>query len=76
MDLEAKKLNFIQEILAINNEKIIDKLELLLKKEQGLDPVLKEKLTSRTIKSNKNIEEGKVFTREEAEEKIKARMGL
>ncbi len=34
MDLKTKKLNFIQEILAVSNEQIIDKLESLLKKER------------------------------------------
>ncbi len=34
MDLQAKKLNFIQEILASGNEKLIDKLASILKKER------------------------------------------
>jgi hypothetical protein len=34
MDIQTRKLNFIQEILAVSNEKIIDKLESLLKKEK------------------------------------------
>lgn len=34
MDLQTRKLNFIQEVLAVGNEKIIDKLEALLRKEK------------------------------------------
>lgn len=34
MDLKTRKLHFIQEILALENEKIIDKLESLLNKEK------------------------------------------
>lgn len=34
MDIKTRKLNFIQEILALNNETIIEKLESLLKKEK------------------------------------------
>ncbi|MEM7106942.1 MAG: hypothetical protein AAF519_01860 [Bacteroidota bacterium] len=34
MDLQSKKLHFIESILSVGNEKIIDKLEALLKKEQ------------------------------------------
>jgi hypothetical protein len=34
MDIQTKKLHFIQEILALKNEKIIDKLESILKKER------------------------------------------
>ncbi len=77
MDIQTRKLNFIQEILAVNNEKIFDKLESILKKEQqNLDPVLKEKLTSRAMKANKNIREGKVYSRKEAEAILKERLGI
>jgi len=61
----------------LSNENIIDKLESLLKDEQeNLDPILKEKLTSRALKANENIKEGKVYSREEAEIKLKERMGI
>ena len=77
MDLQTKKLHFIQDVLALSNEKIIDKLESLLKSEQeNLDPILKEKLTSRALKANENIREGKVYSRKEAEAKLKERMGI
>lgn len=76
MDLQTRKLHFIEEILAISNEKIIAKLELVLKKEQQeLDPVLKEKLTSRALKAEQNIKEGRVMSREEMEQKLNARLG-
>ncbi len=77
MDIQTRKLNFIQEILEVNSERIIDKLESTLKNEQQkLDPILKEKLTSRALKSNENIREGKVFSRKEAEAKLKERIGI
>ena len=77
MDIQTRKLNFIQEVLTISNEKIIFKLESLLKKEQGsLDPLLKEKFTSRALKANENIKEGKVYSRKEAEAKLSERMDL
>jgi len=77
MDLQTKKLHFIEEILSISNEEIIDKLESILKKEQHeLDPVLKEKLTSRALKVDEDIKAERVNTREEAEAKIKERMGI
>ena len=76
MDIQTRKLNFIQEILAVSNEKILDKLESLFRKEQqDLDPVLKEKLTSRALKANEDITTGNVYSRKEAEEKLKARIG-
>lgn len=77
MDLQAKKLHFIQEILSISNENIIDKLDKVLKKEQQqLDPVLKEKLTSRALKAEKDIAEGRTMTREQMEKRLNARLGL
>ena len=77
MDLQTKKLNFILEILAVCNEKIIDEMESILKKErQNLDPILKKKLTSRALKANENIREGKVYSRKEAEAKLKERIGI
>jgi len=77
MDLQTRKLYFIEEILSISNEKIIEKLESVLKKErQELDPILKEKLTSRALKANEDIKVGRVNSRDQAETKIKVRMGL
>ena len=77
MDIQTKKLNFIQEVLAVSNEKIIDKLESLLEKEKrNLDPILKEKLTSRALKANEDIKEGRVYSRKEAEAELKRRMGI
>ncbi len=77
MDIQSRKLNFIQEILAVSNEKIMDKLESLLKQEQqDLDPILKEKLTSRAMKANNDIGKGNVYNRKEAEGELKARVGI
>ena len=35
MDIQTRKLHFIQEVLALSNEKIMDKLESLLKSEKN-----------------------------------------
>ncbi len=76
MDIQTRKLNFIQEVLALNNEKVIDKLESLLRKEQrNLDPILKEKLTSRALRANEDIKNGNVYTRAEAELKMRGGLG-
>ncbi len=76
MDLQTRKLHFIEEILAISNEQVIEKLEHLLKKEQQLSPVLKDKLTSRALKSNEDIKAGRVYSRAEVEAQIKKRLGV
>ncbi len=77
MDIQSRKLQFIQGILTVNDEKIIEKLESVLKDEQQKsDPALKEKLTSRALKANEDIKSGKVYNREEAEKEIRKRMGI
>ena len=76
MDLQTRKLHFIQEILTISNEKVIEKLELVLKEQQILDPMLKEKLTSRALKAERDIKEGRVMNREEIDKKLNALIGL
>jgi hypothetical protein len=77
MDLQTRKLHFIEEILAISSDKIIERLEIVLKEEQQeLDPILKEKLTSRALKANEDIKAGRVYSREEAEVKIQSRHGI
>ena len=77
MELQTRKLHFIQEILSINNEEVIDKLEMVLKEEkESLDPVLKDKLTSRALKAEKDIQEGRIVTREQMEKNLNARLGL
>jgi len=45
--VKSRKLHFVKEVLAISSEDLIDKLEAVLKKEQELNPDLKEKLISR-----------------------------
>jgi hypothetical protein len=60
----------------VSNEKILENLEALLKIEQEeLDQVLKEKLTCRALSANENINQGKTYSRQEAEEQLKQRMG-
>lgn len=77
MDLQAKKLHVIQEILSINNEGIIDKLEIFLKNEQEeLNPLLKEKLSARALRAEEDIAQGRTMTRNQLEEQLNERLGL
>ncbi len=77
MDLQTRTLNFIQELLRVNNEELISRLESILKKEkENLEPVLKNKLTSRALRANEDIREGKVYNRKEAETNLKKRMDI
>jgi D-ribose pyranose/furanose isomerase RbsD len=61
MDLHVKKLHFIEEILAIRNEKLIDKLESLLKKEKQKEDsqrVSVEQYNRELEEANNRIESG------------------
>ena len=77
MNIEARKLHFIEGFLTINDERLIEKLENVLRSEQqSLDPVLQEKLSSRASKSEEDIAAGRIMTREELEHKLDARLGI
>ena len=52
MNIEAKKLSFIQEFLKINNEEIIDSLESLLHKSKS--KIIDENLKPKTLKELNN----------------------
>lgn len=62
----------------IENEtdnRILEDIKTLLTK-SSLNPELKEKLTSRALKSEQNIKDGKVYARQEAESKLRSQLGL
>ncbi|MEO0555106.1 MAG: hypothetical protein AAF149_18000 [Bacteroidota bacterium] len=74
-----KAIDIKQELRSLidqeNDLHILEAIKTLLQK-SSLDPVLKEKLTSRALKANEDIKAGRVYSREEAEAKIKERMGI
>lgn len=53
---------------------ILEAIKTLLVKSR-LDPVLKEKLTTRAFKAEEDIQSGKVYTREEFEKELDNRLG-
>ncbi len=74
-----KATNIKQELrLLIDQEKDLNILEAIrtLLQKSSLDPVLKEKLTSRALQSEKDIKKGNVYTREEFEKRLDGRLGL
>ncbi len=66
MNLQTRKLNFVQEFLQLSNEEIIDKLETILKQERkkyfekSIKPMSLEKFNSMMDKAEKDAREGKV----------------
>jgi len=54
---------------------ILEAIKTLLIK-SSLDPILKEKLTSRALKAEEDIQAGRVYTRKEFEKKLDNGLGL
>ncbi|AVR46008.1 hypothetical protein C7S20_12505 [Christiangramia fulva] len=66
MDIEARKIEFIQEFLKLQSEEAITRLEKVLKKEKKLSgnreiqPMSKKEFNKRIDKSMKDSKEGKL----------------
>ncbi len=54
---------------------VLKAIRTLLQK-SSLNSILKEKLTSRALKSESDIKEGKVYTRAELEKKLDSKLDL
>jgi hypothetical protein len=54
---------------------ILEAIKTLLKK-SSLNPVLKQKLTSRALKADEDIAAGRVMDRKELESKLNGRLGI
>ncbi|MDP3312469.1 hypothetical protein [Lutibacter sp.] len=66
MNLETRKLSFIQEILKIQSEKTISRLEIILRKEktviefENIQPMTMKKFNQRIDKSLDDSKKGKL----------------
>ena len=58
-----------------NDLTVLEAIKTLLQK-AGLNPKLREKLTSRALKAEQDIAEGRVMDRAELEKKLNARLGI
>lgn len=64
MDLQTRKIAFIQEFLKLQNEEVISRLEKLLKKEKKVDnvnPMTIQELNKRIDKSLEDSKNGKLI---------------
>jgi len=57
------------------DHRVLEAIYILLKK-TSLNPELKEKLTSRALKSEEDIKEGRLYSKVELESKLKEQLGL
>ena len=54
---------------------VLEAIKILLKK-SSLNPTLKEKLTSRAIKAQEDISQGRFMNRKEVESKLNDKLGI
>jgi len=77
MDLQARKITFVQEFLRLQNEEIISGLEHLLRKkkselyEKTITPMSMEQFNQEIDQAMKDSEEGRMITAKELKEKTK-----
>ena len=70
MDLQTRKLRFIESIISIGNEKVIEKLEALLKKEQQKEDnqrISIEQYNRELDEADSDIDKGKFYTQDEVD---------
>ncbi|AGC76706.1 hypothetical protein LX97_01364 [Nonlabens dokdonensis] len=77
MDLQSRKIEFIQEFLKLESDDAISKLELTLKnisnklKSEPVEPMTMEELNARIDKSEDDFVNGSYISAEELLEKFK-----
>lgn len=76
MDLQSRKIEFVQEFLKLQSEEVISQLEKLLKKEtkkidRDLKPMTIEELNSRIDQSEDDFRNGRFKTTSQLLEKYK-----
>ena len=79
MDLQTRKLSFMEEYLRLNDEALIDKLTALLKKERQknlrkqLHPMSAQQLADKLERSEADIKAGNLHSQAEVEQYLKKR---
>ena len=60
----------LQELIERENDPNVLEAILILLKKTNVDPTLKDKLTSRALKAENDIKEGRIFNKSEAKTRI------
>jgi hypothetical protein len=77
MDLEARKINFVQEFLRLQNEEVITALENFLRNrkvqlaDENMLPMSMEQFNTETDLSLKDVQEGRIIKSSDLKDKIK-----
>jgi len=70
LNKQERKLNVIEQLIILNDEEVFKKVEVLINssfKKPPLKRLTKQELENRAKISNKNIEEGEVYSQDEVE---------
>ena len=70
LNIQERKLNVIEQLIILNDEKVFKKVEELINssvKRPLLKKLTKQELENRAEISNKNIEQGEVYSQDEVE---------
>jgi len=72
MDLQTRKLDLIEYLLHLTDEKLFDKIESVIKSGNDIkDPFTEEEMIARAEKAEKDYVAGRFLTTEELEEEMK-----
>jgi len=75
MDIQSRKIEFVQEFLKLQSEEVISRLEKLLKKEtakkRDLKPFTLEELNARLDQSEEDFRNGRYISSEDLLKEIK-----
>lgn len=74
MNLEARKYHLIEKVMKLK-EPELRRVEAFMD-EENLDSELEQELTARAIQSEYDISSGKIYTLQEAEERLNRQLGL
>jgi len=73
MNIEARKYQVIQQVMKFDETELKQMEDFL---DEEFDHEVEKEMVTRALQSEKDIEEGKVFTIKEAEERIQRRLGV
>ncbi len=79
VDIQTRKMLFLQEYIRLNDEQIIDKLNDLLHREKSkrlkiiMKPMTQNELDEKLNRSEQNIENGQVYSQNEVKSFFKNR---
>ncbi|OFX23621.1 MAG: hypothetical protein A2033_15615 [Bacteroidetes bacterium GWA2_31_9] len=75
LEIQTKKLNIIEQLIILNDDKVFKKIEDIINNSlhrPQLKKFTKQELVNRAKLSNKNIENGEIYSQDEVEKMSKS----